>query len=246
MRRRAIPTWEAVASAAIVALAASTAWFALEGAVDRRKEETCLSNLQRIAAAMRMYEDDYGGKLVPYVSFGSPATAGARYTKLVAPYLGNIMVFRCPSDRLSTSNLSGAPPYPTTYGMNWYISGVAGTGGGLQYPGVPRANVVDPSHTVCLSDCAVIDKTTMALPVGQWREDAKAAPTADIYYFYLPWDPSGWTGSGLALVRPFPRHAGRLNVTFYDGHAETILADRIPTKATDQGQPGCIWDNVAG
>jgi prepilin-type processing-associated H-X9-DG protein len=193
---------------------------------------------------MRMYEDDFDGKLVPYAL--SSQNGGKRFTSLVYPYLSDASVFHCPADHLNVSNIGAGGVYGTTYGVNWYISGLAGSYGSTAYPGKPRTAVLDPGHTVCLSDSAVIATSTMYLPPTKWSENAKLAPNADIYYFYLPWDPSGWTGSGLALVRPFPRHAGRLNVAFYDGHAETISADRIPTKPTDQGQPGCIWDNVAG
>ncbi len=221
---------------------------------DQRAAEGCLTNLQRIGTAARMYEDDYDGKLVPYaISISSGAgtySYSARYTKLLYPYLRDARVFSCPADHLDETKMADSAPYPSTYGVNWYISQWAGTRVSSTYPGRHRSFVKDPVRTIWAADSAAIDATTKDLPAEQWREDLKQAPTADIYYFYLPQNPL--TGAGYSwsnpnftgfFIRPFPRHSGRVNVCYYDGHSGSVPASQFDPAVTKWGTPECLWDN---
>ncbi len=215
----------------------------------RRDADACLENLRRIGTAAMMYENDFDGMLVPYAVTG--ASGSFRYTKLLYAYLGDHHVFSCPADRLDEDGkLLTSAPYPSTYGVNWYISQMAGTYGGTPVPGRHRAFVRDPARTIWAADTAAIDIATAKMPAAQWREDFKRAQTADIYYFYLPQDPMTGTGytwndpnwSGM-IIRPFPRHAGRVNVCFYDGHAGSVPARQFDPMVTHWKDPGCLWDN---
>jgi prepilin-type processing-associated H-X9-DG protein len=216
------------------------------------KASICLDHLRRIGAAARMYSDDWGGCLVPYAIASSGYSA--RYTALLYPhYVQDIGVFACPADHLDRSTLHA--PSPTTFGVNWYISREVGSYWPSSSPQRLTA-VKDPGHTIWAADTAPVSAETAALPPAQWREDLKSAATADIYYFYLPSDPEtgaasvGWTTgnweSPARIYRPFPRHGGRVNAAFYDGHAESVAASQFDPAVTQWGKPGCLWDNVAG
>ncbi|HEY3413016.1 MAG TPA: prepilin-type N-terminal cleavage/methylation domain-containing protein [Armatimonadota bacterium] len=244
--RRAFTLIELLVVIAIIAILAAILFPVFAKARERAKAINCISNLKQIGIAAKMYEGDYDDQLVPYAVFGQ-----ARFTKLLQPYTKSLEIFTCPSDLLRRDKLNDPSyaQYPTTYGVNWYIcSGVGDYPGYGHYNSKPTSFVKDPSGTVWSCDCAVIDGSTKDKAPIDWKEDKKIAPTyrADIYYFYVPWDPKNWDGGGIAFVRPFPRHQGRLNAMFFDTHAQALSADKIPTKITDNGAPGDMFDNFPG
>lgn len=233
---------------AIIAILAAILFPVFAKARERAEATTCLSNLKQMGIAAKMYEGDYDDNLVPYAVFGQ-----ARFTKLLEPFTKSLEIFTCPSDLLDRSKLSNTTEYPnqypTTYGVNWYIcNGVGDYPGAGHFSGRPTSYVKDPAGTVWSCDCAVITGATAGLAPSLWKEDKVIAPTAkaDIYYFYLPWDPNNWNGQGIAWVRPFGRHQGRLNALFFDSHAQSLTADKVPTKATGNGAAGDMFDNYAG
>ncbi len=243
--RRGFTLIELLVVIAIIAILAAILFPVFAKARERAKATSCISNLKQIGTASLMYMGDYDDMLVPYAVYGQ-----ARYTKLLEPYTKSLEIFTCPSDLLPRDKLRGAgmPEFPTTYGVNWYITGGAGTYQGVRVPGRSVKTVKDVAGTVWAVDCAVIDRITAGKPPEQWKEDIRMArtPQADIYYFYLPWDTAGWSGQGIAFVRPYPRHMGRLNAMFFDGHAASMPASSIPTLPSDRGKPGNMFDNVAG
>jgi len=241
--RRGFTLIELLVVIAIIAILAAILFPVFAKARERAKASSCLSNLKQVGTSSIMYMNDYEDMLVPYAVFGQ-----ARYTKLLEPYTKSLEIFTCPSDLLPRDKLRDLPQYPTTYGVNWYITSGTGVYNGKLVPARPARTVKDPAGTVWACDCACIDPTTAARTPDKWKEDLSVAKTAkaDIYYFYLPWDTAGWSGQGIAFVRPFPRHMGRLNAMFFDGHASSLAASQIPTTAESRYQPGNLFDNTPG
>lgn len=237
-------------TAAITSLCVMAAWTTVAPSRDRASE-TCLSNLRQLGLMSRVYADDYGGCLVPYVALD--ASGGKRYSQLLTQYRNSPDVFRCPLDHLSRSG-TNVIPGQTTYGVNWYLSGMVGTFTGVAMLPKKYSSIKDPGGTIWAADTAVILLSTAALPPSGWKEDLVAAPKADIYFFYLPknaetgttdisWSSTNYAGQ---IVRPFPRHTGFVNSAFYDGHAAPVPQSQFDPSITQWGKPGCLWDNVAG
>jgi prepilin-type processing-associated H-X9-DG protein len=237
-------------TAAITSLCVMAAWTAIAPSRDRAAE-TCLSNLRQMGMMSRMYTEDNDGYLVPYAVVGT--SSAARYSQLLSRYSSSPAVFRCPSDHLNGGRQIFTTT-PTSYGVNWYISTAAGPYGGSLLRGRRYSTLSDPGGTIWAADTAVILQSTASLPPSGWREDLAAAPKADISYFYLPQNAAtgaaetAWSAPNFAglLVRPFPRHSGRVNAAFYDGHAAAVPESQFDPNVTQWGKPGCLWDNVAG
>jgi len=242
---------------AIIAILAAILFPVFASARERGKAAACLSNLKQFGTASLMYSQDNDDMLVPYVSV-YPASSGmpnARYTKLIQPYLKTLEVFVCPSDHLDRSQLAAMgnyQPYATTYGVNWVISMSVGPEHG---PGRPSRFVKNPAGTVYAADTAIVLASTAGLSPDKWREDLRQAKLGDIYFFNTPANPltgarnpDFFTGSpwkSNQILRPFPRHMGRVQCMFYDGHAESLSASAFdPNNAQAAwGKPDCKWDN---
>jgi prepilin-type N-terminal cleavage/methylation domain-containing protein/prepilin-type processing-associated H-X9-DG protein len=238
---------------AIIAILAAILFPVFARARERAKASACLSNMKQLGTAARLYVDDYDGMLVPYsIAIRTPAgTVSSRFTKLLEPYTKNLEIFTCPSDHLDRTQLTKLAPYPTTYGVNWYICRETGDYWGT--PGRSEKRVKEPSATIWAADTAAITTPSAGLAAELWKEDMRYARTLDIYYFYLPnnaetgaqttegfFIPASWSG---LIVRPFPRHNGRTNCMFFDGHAASVPASQFDPKVTKWNTPECLWDN---
>ncbi len=248
--RRGFTLIELLVVIAIIAILAAILFPVFAKARERAKATSCLSNLKQMGVAAKMYEQDADDKMVPYVQYST----GSRFTKLLEPYTKSLEIFTCPSDRLDRASLNDPakyPPYPTTYGVNWFLTGASGPWQGTPVPIISTNFVKDASGTIWAADTAFVDARTKDYTPDKWLEDMKVAPRGDIYYFYLPQHPvtggdGGWNGGFAGIVRPFPRHAGRVNCMFFDGHAASVPGSQFDPNATKWGKPGCLWDNVPG
>jgi len=153
---------------------------------ERAKATGCLSNMKQIGTSARMYVDDYDGMLVPYgIAINTPGgVESSRFTKLLEPYTKNLEIFTCPSDYLDRTKLTTLPPYPTTYGVNWYICTETGSYWGT--PPRPEKFVKNPAGTIWAADTASIDVRTKDLPAAQWKERGPAYRQDGRYLLFLP------------------------------------------------------------
>ncbi|HEY3266931.1 MAG TPA: prepilin-type N-terminal cleavage/methylation domain-containing protein [Armatimonadota bacterium] len=252
-RRRAFTLIELLVVIAIIAILAAILFPVFAKARERAKAANCLSNLKQMGTAAQMYMDDNNNFLIPY---GMAENNGyrARFTILIQPYLKSLDVFTCPSDHLNRAKLSDTntyQPYPTTYGVNWYICREVGSYWGSK----PRKEtwVRQPAGTIWAADTANVTVATMNLKPDLWKEEMTQAWKTDIYYFYLPNDSDtgeatdGWAAGNWESppkhYRPFPRHGGRVNCMFFDGHAASVAGSQFDPQATPWGSPQCLWDN---
>lgn len=242
---------EAGVVAAITTVLCAVLLPVLRAAPGSGDDDTCLSHLRQLGQASRMYENDWEAQLLPYiVSVPSPGVS-KRWTSVLAPYVADTAIFRCPLDHLDPSSPTGRTP--TAYGINWYISSMVGTMNGFTYPSRSYSFVKAPDATIQLADTALVTGPTAGLPPNLWAGDLQHAGTADTFYFYLPQSPlsggadAGWSGGGssASCLRPFPRHSGFVNVAFYDGSAATAPASQFDPSVTKYGMDSCLWDNVA-
>jgi len=255
-RRRGFTLIELLVVIAIIAILAAILFPVFAKARERAKMANCLSNLKQIGVAAVMYTQEYDDHLVPYVMFYP--TGSARFTKLIEPYLKNLEVFTCPSDRLDRNKLrdmADYQPYATTYGVNWYITWAAGPYQGTNIAPRQTKFVKNPAATIWAADTAIIDKTTAHKAAELWKEDLAAARLGDIYFFTTPAYAtngnryedffSGISWKGGQIIRPFPRHLGRIQCSFFDGHAAAVPASQFDPNnaAAAWGQQGCLWDN---
>jgi len=209
---------------AIIAILASLLLPALSSAKEKARKIQCMNNLRQLTLTWNLYTGDHNEWLAPN-GYGTEATIGTNklwvvgdthvdppaFTNLdyllnpalagFAPYLKSPAVYRCPSDR-STTTISGKEwPKARSYSMNSYFAWT-----------VPAGSLNSDYYWTFMksSDVAMADasKTFLFLDV----EPASICHSA----FVVVMGDTGWY-----YHRPSIQHTGSGVLTFADGHAET-------------------------
>jgi len=206
---------------------------------EKARQTSSQSNLRQLGLAFMQYAQD-NDEILPAAD--TPGAAGQtvpdnfgefRWPWLTLPYVKSMAIYRSPSDaaNYSTYRTTTDPNYGyywglfPSYGYNWrYLApstkDASGTDIGdpmadaastLYSKGVSLAQVNAPSDTVMLSD-------------STWAPSP--AKTQLILGYFLINPPQKWAGSppltSLSFGYVYPRHQGRANVAFADGHVKSL------------------------
>ncbi|MDR1282896.1 MAG: hypothetical protein LBK99_19040 [Opitutaceae bacterium] len=120
---------------------------------------------------------------------------------------------------------------PASYGLNFSNGLHEYKDGGTNIEGARETDVVNPSGTILACDIAKI--TAVSNTPSDW------VVSNSITNFGYARFPSNWSNDPWVI---FPRHSGRANVLFYDGHTKSVdvLADIINAP---RDNAACIYDN---
>jgi prepilin-type N-terminal cleavage/methylation domain-containing protein/prepilin-type processing-associated H-X9-DG protein len=238
---------------AIIAILAAMLLPALSRAKEKAKTTNCLNNLRQVFLATRQYIDDSDGSLMvlwreenpgawPY----DPATFVVESpTRMWWPdalrmerYAPGQKVFDCPSI-IQPATAAGGGSSSTRnqlgIGMNFPEFGVTVPLVDVGAPMVPPKDnqVAKPSETVVFADAGGVANPAETNP-DKWIEVAGTGCT----YFRVPSDLESYaTGDS----RSVPRHGGRVNTGWFDGHCATVRNGSLGYEFP-RGDPAALWD----
>jgi prepilin-type N-terminal cleavage/methylation domain-containing protein/prepilin-type processing-associated H-X9-DG protein len=266
-RRRAFTLIELLVVIAIIAILAAILFPVFARARERAKQSTCLSNLKQMGSAATMYCDDNDGCIIPWEDTTRYPQAGLTYVQIIFNYHKAADIFKCPSDRLNVKpgqknyppDNAGQPNYPTTYGSNWGLCHGANASAGLDAQKLSR--VKSPAGTIIFCDTGWVDLKTVGPSStrierqrdsgANWKEEMPEATYTSLFWTYYPWTrrsakeqaykESGYS-AGAYCFRPFPRHNGRVDCAFFDGHVESLTLAKVV--GPDWGQQDCLYDDM--
>jgi prepilin-type N-terminal cleavage/methylation domain-containing protein/prepilin-type processing-associated H-X9-DG protein len=254
--RRGFTLIELLVVIAIIAILAAMLLPALAKAKAKAKSINCLSGMRQLGIATRMYVDDSQNTLMPwrhgnyspwasftinntFVVTGNPAFIYWEDILRLGGYAPASKIFDCPS----LTALAGA----TTAGSsanNYLGIGISRPDFGVQMDTAAGANkpvrdnaVAHSSESILFADAGEIQAA--AANADQWLEKSSTGGTDGHGSSYFN-TPSG-TQYPNDLTRSVPRHSGRLNTCWYDGHAESIKNSKIGYQFP-AGDPQALWD----
>jgi len=243
-RSRAFTLIELLVVIVIIAILAALLLPALSKAKAKAKSVQCLNDMRQIMLATKLYLDDHGGVMIPlWVQQGTPGWPAWNYdaATFVIQYpdflwwpdklrldgfIPEQKVFNCPSlvlpatggggGSVSTDNALGI-------GMNYPEYGWIAPDTGFPYPiytASKENQVAQPSQSVVFADAGRISNPDEP-NADNWQE----AAATGCAYFRVPSDSFYVSLNGDS--RSVPRHGGRVNAAFFDGHVASLRNSAI-------------------
>ncbi|GEM_PF-3598144 len=208
-----IPAWLAVLAISTTLLIVMAVAFN-SYTMPPRPNPRCPSNLKQIGVAMEMYTSAWGDTRPPLHTTDQRAPNGEAWPDLLVPYLkriepqstaeGTANLFRCPDsigDRL-------------TYSLNPMVAGL----------GVRKMRY--PSSTICLFDSVNDSPENNNLNGGiVWQPSDLGVPPVGSLVIW-PERERFWGPKLPAWAKP--RHHGRTNILWVDGHVCSISLSEMP------------------
>lgn len=228
---------------AILAILAAILFPVFARAREAARAAACSSQLKQLGLAFQMYAQDHDETVVPLSYTGAagvtvPNNFGAyRWYFLLQPYVRNLEIRRCPTDRVDPFGYAD-PNHPffgyylglfLSYGYNstTLVPDPDGVFGPEPAVPVSLAAVQSPADTVLMAD------STYSVPGPPGQPD----PTFHNGFYRIE-PPAFWTGSPPLRRTSFgyvwPRHNGRANVLWADGHVKSASVDDLRDAA--------LWD----
>ena len=200
----------------------------------------CASNMRQCMAMSLLFAAEQNGRL-PKLYVGNPDMPGevgktplpidekivnngnvSWWPDLITTYGEGASMISCPKLKQNATNGPGGGPskrVPLGIGINYPVMARIGVYKGIDW--VRLVQVPDPSRMVWFTDAA-------GLAVGDWK-DRKDQPGRGACYF---------EGHQTNCLQVMPRHGGKINVGFADGHVSLLNPAEINWGAngTDQGK----------
>ena len=207
---------------------------------DRASAAGCASNMRQCTAMAIMFTTEQGGRLPRlHVYNGQMNQIGKTalpveerivnngpanfWPDQLTTYAEGASMFCCP--KLTKSAVKGpgggvSKRIPLGIGINYYrLADNTGKDDGIGYNWPMLMNVPEPSRIVWFADAAGDVK-------GSWKDRVEVPGTGSCFF-------RGATNDGQGVM---PRHGGKINVAFVDGHVALVNPSEIDWGSRDTGK----------
>lgn len=183
-------------------------------AIEVGKSAKCASNLKQLGAAFQMYAGDHDGTILTLNEVSSPGGNSRYWPNSLTPYIA-VTQWRYAGAQAWGDTIEGVYHCPSA--TAYY------NGGGY---GVSELHLAKPGR---ITKIFSITRPTQLWLVGDALigRPPKSKTSASVW---CPLDSSWGSGNGYEAA---PRHNGKSNVCFVDGHVEPVLYSDLKTNKND-------------
>jgi prepilin-type N-terminal cleavage/methylation domain-containing protein/prepilin-type processing-associated H-X9-DG protein len=238
---------------AIISILAATLFPVFAQSKAAAKQSVCVNHLREVGLAGIMYAGDFDDIYPPVTTYERPINGGGSWERpfdtMIAPYVRNENLFRCPMD---TSSWPGLPKTKWWDGNLWNIRGKRSYGIiGNIYTVEGGSKAPDQNTGICIGPPG---KGATGRSMGQFDDTANTLSLTEVFINLLQ-KPDSWVGeaSGSGFIdcdagklpgrkypaagpldslpcpgtfdyayQPQPYHTGGENFAFVDGHAKLL------------------------
>jgi len=249
---------------AIIAILAALLLPVLSKAKARAQTIGCVNNINQISKATMLYADDNDGRLMPlWRQTGVPGFSDWIYDAetFVVQNAGGLFwpdalrtggyaqagrIFDCPMLRIPAAvAVGGSVSLRNTLGigLNYPEFARLGVTGQTPPPMIRENMVAQPSAAIVYADAGVVTAATKNLSPDDWLPDQPRDTASNLQsgggvsFFRSPSDGGGFADGD---SRSLPRHSGRCNFGFFDGHVETTRNSKAGYQLA-RTDAGALW-----
>jgi len=214
---------------AIISILSAILFPVFARARENARRASCMSNMKQIALGCIMYTQDYDGKMFPYKYNNSSNNNGSEMNML-APYLKNAQIIRCPSSEENYSTCPSSDPY------HWYCSSY----------GFPTVAGSDPRRAVMMNlawggSITILDSLPLPSLTCLLAEDKIG--WNDGKTGYTKFNAYNLTSTGYDGLPVLDRHLDGSNYAFVDGHVKWLKKETAEIPHAQNQSIKFYWDN---
>lgn len=235
-RDRGFTLIELLVVIAIIAILAAILFPVFQKVRENARRASCQSNMKQLGLAFIQYNNDFDELFPPSIDVVANPTQS--WPNMIYPFMKSHAVFICPDDS-NTDSIGAGVDFPVSYAYNMEIGPYSNN---FPYAPISLAKYAAPSNTVLAAEAGAQPVNNTASSTWTTRPNVTPILLASWYAGTSLFVGAGfdYKTNGSQFTAPNPRHNGRANILWADGHVKTVLPESVFVNNTNNDKSPCF------